>query len=91
MTLLFWGLTIGVVGKIMVALGVLLSHTTLAHEHVVDAKVLSSFRKEHTITVIGITLIVLGYFIEVYFYGFTPFKGCDLHTCGAALQAAFSQ
>lgn len=91
MNLLFWALTIGVIGKILLAAGVLLAHSTLAHEHRVDQKVLNSFKLEHAITVFGILLIVIGYFMELYFYGFTPFHDCDLETCGAALNAAFTQ
>lgn len=91
MNLLFWALTIGVIGKVLLAAGVLWAHTTLAEEHIVDAKVIKTFRIEHTLTIIGITLIIVGYFIELYFYGFTPFKDCDIETCGAALNAAFSR
>lgn len=90
MSILFWGLTIGVTGKVMLAAGVLMAHSTLAHEHRVDDKVLRSFRIEHMITVTGILLIFFGYFLELYFYGFTPFHECDLESCGAALNAAFS-
>lgn len=90
MNILFWALTIGVTGKVLLAAGVLIAHTTLAEEHKVDAKVIKTFRLEHTITIIGITLILFGYFMELYFYGFTPFKTCDIETCGAALNAAFS-
>ena len=81
MNLLFWALTIGVIGKVMLAVGVLMAHSTLAHEHRVDEKVLRSFRKEHTITIIGITLILFGYVLEMYFYGFTPFHVCDFGVC----------
>jgi len=91
MNLLFWGLTIGVIGKVMLAIGVLMAHTMLAHEHKVDAKVLSTFRKEHTITIIGITLIIIGYLLEIYFYGFTSLLTCPLGECAAAVNAAISQ
>lgn len=91
MNILFWALTIGVIGKLLLAGGVLMAHTTLAHEHRVDGKVLKAFRMEHTLTLIGIALIVLGYFLEMYFYGFTPFHSCELGTCGAAINAAISQ
>ena len=70
MSILFWALTISVTGKIMLAAGVIMAHTTLAHEHRVDARVIKSFRTEHTITLFGILLIVVGYFMELYFFGF---------------------
>lgn len=91
MNLLFWGLTIGVIGKILLAVGVILAHSTLAHEHRIDQKVIRSFRTEHTITIIGIVLIVIGYLIEIYFYGYTPLLDCELETCGALLKAGVSQ
>lgn len=91
MSILFWALTIGVVGKVMLAVGVIMAHSTLAHEHRVDEAVLKSFRKEHTITIIGICFIIIGYFMEIYFYGLTPLLTCELETCGALLNAAVSQ
>ena len=91
MNLLFWGLTTGVAGKILLAAGVLMAHTQIAHEHRIDAKVLKTFRIEHTLTLIGLALILIGYFMEIYFYGFTPLLTCDIGDCGAALNAAFSQ
>jgi len=90
MNLLFWALTIGVIGKVLLAAGVLIAHSTLAHEHRVDAAVLKSFRKEHIITLVGISLILLGYVLEIYFYGLTPLLSCTLESCGAALNAAIS-
>ncbi len=91
MSILFWGLTVGVIGKVMLAVGVLLAHSAIAHEHRIDDKVLSSFRKEHTITIVGICLIIVGYVLEIYFYGFTPLLTCELETCGALLNAAVPQ
>ena len=91
MNILFWGLTIGVIGKVLLAAGVLMAHSKLAHEHKIDLKVLRAFRIEHTITIIGIILIIIGYFLEVHFYGFTPFLTCEGTECAAALNAAFSQ
>ena len=85
MNLLFWGLTIGVIGKILLAAGVIIAHTELAHERRIDDEVLHSFKLELLLTIIGIVLIVLGYAIEVYFYGFTPLLTCDVLECGAAL------
>ena len=88
MNFLFWGLTISVVGKILLAVGVLLAHSEIAHEHKIDAKVLKSFRIERWMTITGIALIVIGYALEIYFYGFTPFLTCEGMECMAALNAA---
>jgi uncharacterized membrane protein len=89
MNLLFWGLTISVVGKILLAAGVIIAHTELAHERRIDNEVLQSFRLEMVLTVVGILLIVLGYAMEIYFYGFTPLLTCSGNECGALLINAF--
>ena len=91
MNILFWGLTIGVIGKVLLAAGVIIAHSSLAREKKIDSEVLRGFRIEHTITVLGIVLIVLGYFMEIYFYGFTPFLTCSGVECSAAIINAFSQ
>ena len=87
MNLLFWALTIGVIGKVLLAVGVLIAHSELAHEKRVDAKVLASFRLEHTLTVTGIILIVGGYLMELYFYDFLAMLTCHGPDCamGAAV------
>lgn len=91
MNLLFWGLTIGVVGKVLLAAGVLMAHSELAHERRIDQEVLKTFRLELWLTLFGLLLIVIGYGLEVYFYGFTPLLTCTADECGAALIKAFNQ
>lgn len=88
MQILFWGLTIGVIGKILVVIGVLVAHSGILHEHRIDREVLKLFRWEHTITILGLVLIIIGYFIEIYFYGLTPFFSCPPEQCvGAVFQS----
>lgn len=91
MNLLFWGLTISVVGKLLLAIGVLLAHSEIAHEHRIDDRVLRTFRIERILTLIGVALIVLGYAMEIYFYGFTPLLTCTGQECAAALGGAVFQ
>lgn len=91
MNFLFWGLTISVIGKVTVAIGVWLAHTEIAHERKIDAQVIRSFKTERWLTIIGIALIVAGYSMEIYFYGFTPFLTCSGSECAALLNAAVSQ
>lgn len=84
MNLLFWGLTVSVVGKVLLAAGVLIAHKELAEERQVDQEVLDSFRVERVLTVAGLLLIVGGYVMEVYFYGFTTtLLTCDGPECVA--------
>jgi hypothetical protein len=80
MNLLFWGLTISLLGKMMLAAGVLIAHSELEHEKRIDLEVIQSFKMERVLTVTGIILLAAGYFMEVYFYGFTT----QLLTCFGA-------
>jgi len=86
MNLLFWGLTVSVIGKVMLAIGVLIAHSELAHEKKIDLKVLKSFKMEHTLTITGLVLILAGYLMEIYFYDFVSMLTCSGADC--ALNAA---
>ncbi len=89
MNILFWGLTIGVIGKALVVVGVLIAHSGILREHKIDSVVIHRFHLEHTITVLGLILIIIGYFMEIYFYGYTPFLTCSGAECSAAIISAF--
>lgn len=92
MNLLFWGLTISIIGKIMLAVGVLIAHTELAHERRVDLEVLKSFKLERVLTILGIILMAAGYAMEIYFYGFTTdMLTCYGEECSGAAAAILSQ
>lgn len=91
MNILFWGLTIGTIGKVLLAIGVLIAHSGIMKEHKIDSEVIRGFKLEHTITILGLIMIVVGYFMEVYFYGFTPFLTCSGTECSAAIINAFPQ
>jgi hypothetical protein len=89
MNLLFWGLTVSVIGKILLASGVLIAHSELAHEKRVDSLVIKSFKLERVLTITGILLIVGGYAMEIYFYGFdTNLLMCHGDQCETAAAAA---
>ena len=91
MNILFWGLTIGAIGKVLLGVGVMIAHSSLVKEKRIDMVVIKGYRIEHALTVIGLIMIVVGYFMEIYFYGFTPFLTCSGAECGAAVSAAFSK
>tara|TARA_B100001989_G_scaffold249942_1_gene226163 strand:+ start:1488 stop:1763 length:276 start_codon:yes stop_codon:yes gene_type:complete len=91
MNLLFWGLTISMIGKVMLAVGVLIAHSELAHEKKIDQKVLKSFRLEHTLTIIGLILIVFGYGLEIYFYDFVSMLDCFGSDCQMAAATLLAQ
>jgi hypothetical protein len=88
MNLLFWGLTVSLIGKVLLAAGVLMAHSKIAHEMKIDQAVIHSFKVEQMITVLGLLLILFGYFLEIYFYGFTPLLTCSGAECAAALLGA---
>ncbi|HMO78057.1 MAG TPA: hypothetical protein PKA42_02055 [Candidatus Paceibacterota bacterium] len=88
MSLLFWGMTFGAFGKILVILAVLHMHHSLIREHRIDKKVLLSYQQERLITFIGLVLIVFGYILEVYFYSPTPFLSCHGADCAALMIGA---
>jgi hypothetical protein len=77
MNILFWGLTFGAVGKVLLALAVLHMHHTLVKEHKVDKYVILSYRQERILTFIGIILIVVGYTCEIMFYQPATLLTCD--------------
>lgn len=91
MNLLFWGLTIGIIGKIMLGVGVIVAHGKLAHEQRIDQAVLRSFRTEHILTVTGIILMIAGYFMELYFYGLLSLLSCFNDQCLFGAAAILSQ
>lgn len=91
MNLLFWGLTVGVVGKVMVAVAILKVHHIMAMERRIDAKVIRSFDFEKSLTYLGILFIVTGYLMELYFYGLTPMLTCHGADCILPASTILSQ
>lgn len=89
MNLLFWGMTAGVIGKAMLAYGVVLVHIKMAKERAIDDVVIQSFKTEMIITIIGLCLIIFGYILEVSFLGgFAYLMHCSGSECAAAIGAA---
>lgn len=91
MNLLFWGLTMGMIGKVLVAVGIVRVHYVMAMEKSIDEIVIRSFRFEKFLTFVGIALIIFGYLAEIYFYGGTDLLTCQLGTCQQAAGVILSQ
>lgn len=91
MTLLFWGITISTVGKVILGVGVLMAHGKISHEHRIDKQVLTTFHTERILTIAGLLLIFAGYLLEIYFYGFLPFAPCEGSECFASVVSSFAQ
>lgn len=73
MDLLFWGLTLGVGGKIILAFTVISVHWKIVKEHKIDQKVLNEILRERNLAIFAIALIAVGYLFEIIFYGYIPF------------------
>lgn len=61
----FVGFTLDVIGKILVAYTALRVHHRVREEHKIDKAVFRSMKKEQQLGLIGIGLILLGYFLQV--------------------------
>lgn len=72
MLLLYAAITLGTVGKLILGIAVLRVHAYILKEHKIDEVVLRAMRRERYITIGGVMLIVLGYFLEMYFYYGNP-------------------
>ena len=81
MNLLLIGLTLGVLGKLLLGIAVLRVHLGILHEHDIDNVVLRSIKREQVITLIGLLLIVVGYLFEMFFYTGTLSFLCEGTEC----------
>lgn len=64
--LLVIGVTMRVIGEVMVVLAVLHMHHTMIVEHRIDKRVVLTYRQERLLTWCGLVFIVLGYLTEVF-------------------------
>jgi hypothetical protein len=85
MNLLFWGVTLSFLGKMVLGVAVLRVHLGILKEHKIDNVVLNAIRREQVFTLIGIGLIVIGYALEAYFYSQINLFSCEGTNCAATL------
>lgn len=90
MSILFWALTLGVIGKVMLAAGILKVHFVMTQERQIDSKVIHSFHYEKILTFIGIGFIVFGYLLELYFYNGVHMLSCNGSECAASVLNAIA-
>lgn len=91
MNILLLGLTVGTIGKVILGVGVLRVHMHILKEHKIDNVVLKSIKRERYVTFFGLLLIIVGYVLEVIFYGgSTNLLSCMGEGCAAAVFSAFS-
>ena len=72
MDILFLGLTIGIIGKVLLGVSVINVHAHIIKEHHIDGEVIWAMKRERWIAIFGVMLIVTGYFLELSFYGYLP-------------------
>lgn len=70
--LLFWGMTSGVVGKVLLGLTVMQVHWKIVKEHKIDNQVLSEMRRERNVALLAIIFILVGYIMELIALGYAP-------------------
>ena len=59
------GLTLEVLGTVMIAYTVLSVHYRVRKEHKIDEAVFKHMRREQTVGIIGIILIIAGYLLQI--------------------------
>ena len=90
MNALFWGLTISVIGKILLAIGVFKFHSALTKGQEADRKISGVFKIEKLTTLIGLVLIIVGYVLEIYFYNISHLLTCDGADCASMIELLLS-
>jgi hypothetical protein len=62
-------MTLSTVGKVLLAVGIIVVHVRMAKERRIDEEVIESFQTEFYITLCGLFCIICGYLLEVYALG----------------------
>jgi len=66
LTILIIGITLDVIGTILIAYTVLRVHTRAREERAIDSRVINEMKKERTASIFGIALIIIGYVFQVF-------------------------
>jgi len=61
----FIGFTFDVIGKIMVAYTAIMVHYRFWKEHKIDENVFRTMKQERLIGIFGVTLIIIGYLLQI--------------------------
>ncbi len=70
---LFWGITLGMIGKILLGIAVLMVHSKVVSHRGIDKLVLREMQHERNITIIALLMIIGGYILEMIAFGYLPF------------------
>jgi hypothetical protein len=70
MDLLYIGMTASIIGEVFIGLAVLNVHRHIIKEHKIDRRVFKAMKREKVIAMFGIILMIAGYLIQSYTYGY---------------------
>ncbi len=68
--MLFLGLTLGLIGKVLLGVSVILVHGKITKEKRIDGIVLMEMRREQFLAFLGVLLMIVGYALEISHFGF---------------------
>lgn len=61
----FFGFTMQVTGEVMIGLTAIMVHRSVGKEHKINPVVYKEMQREQFIGILGIILLVVGYFIQI--------------------------
>jgi hypothetical protein len=61
----FTGQTLQVIGEVMIGLTAIMVHRRFWKEHKIDAAVYREMKREQTVGIIGIIMLIAGYLLQV--------------------------
>ena len=64
--ILIIGITLDVIGTILIAYTVLWVHNRAREERVIDFRVINEMKKERAASILGIALIIIGYMFQMF-------------------------
>lgn len=70
---LFLGLTLGVLGKVLLGVTVISVHSHIVHERKIDMDVLKEMRRERKLGILAVMLIIAGYTMELFYFNYLSF------------------
>lgn len=72
-SLLFTGMAISLIGKLIVIAGALIMHGKVVQEKKIDELVLQEYKKEKHVIIFGAILLIIGFLLEVWGLGLFNF------------------
>ena len=64
--MLIIGITLDVIGTILIAYTVLRVHNRAREERAIDSRVINEMKKERAMSIVGIVFIVIGYIFQMF-------------------------